>query len=82
MSDYGYDCPICGDPILERDATEQTEKGLAHLRCTNAIATPAEKKRQKMHGKEVSLGLCENCHQRMVLPNGRCMKCGVGPKIG
>lgn len=82
MSDYGYNCSICGDPILERDATEHTENGLAHLCCTDTTATPREKKVQKMHGKEVSLGMCESCHQRMVMPDGMCMQCGHGPKIG
>jgi hypothetical protein len=82
MSDYGYICPLCSEPILEKDATEHTAAGVCHLRCTDAKATPREKKIQKMHPKEVRLGLCANCHQRMVLSDGTCMQCGHGPRIG
>ncbi len=30
---YGYNCVVCGEPIVEPQATEQTEDGLAHAAC-------------------------------------------------
>ena len=30
---YGYNCPICGEPIKEPQATEHTDDGLAHAKC-------------------------------------------------
>lgn len=41
-----------------------------------------EVKRQKMQPREVKLRICENCGAQMVLPDGTCMECGVGPRIG
>ena len=34
MSAYGYNCVVCGEPIVEPQPTEHTEEGLAHLICT------------------------------------------------
>lgn len=31
--DYGLDCPVCCDPIVEPQATDHTEEGLAHAAC-------------------------------------------------
>lgn len=30
---YGYNCTICGEPIIEPQPTEHTESGLAHAHC-------------------------------------------------
>jgi hypothetical protein len=43
--------------------------------------TPAVK-RMKAVGREVKLERCDNCNQDMLLPDGTCMQCGVGPRIG
>lgn len=30
---YGYNCPVCGEPIIEPEPTEHTSDGLAHAAC-------------------------------------------------
>lgn len=37
---YGYNCPICGEPITEPQDTEHTEDGLSHASCCSELATP------------------------------------------
>lgn len=37
---YGYDCPVCAEPIVEPQATEHTDEGLAHAECVQPDATP------------------------------------------
>lgn len=44
---YGYNCPVCGDPIVEPQATDHTEEGLAHAECCLA-------------GRAAGAGVCED----------------------
>ena len=41
-----------------------------------------EIKRHKAVPREMKLQHCENCGANMLLPDGTCMQCGIGPKIG
>lgn len=37
---YGYNCPVCHEPIKEPQATEHTEDGLAHSECCLPVEKP------------------------------------------
>lgn len=39
---YGYNCAVCGEPIVEPQATEHTDEGLAHAECCVAGRAAAE----------------------------------------
>jgi len=72
-------CVNCGDVVGDKPhyvPQGVIVPGFFRMMWTCKRSPEREAKLQKVHGKECELRRCENCHETMVLPTGKCMQCG------